>query len=973
MSSLRDEAFSLLKEAEELEREASNQDQSPPSDGQATGEGKGGLSNYCSRLEESSKKYHEACYLMKRLANNTLNGVSPDATKMRTLLADKIEHYEHHAEYLIKKVKAYRDQAKSQTTENDSDRKKNSFAFEHNDSPISSWENNHSSRLDAASHMMPNAQNAFDNDKSSGSNNEAAVRTAGKASLLLSSAIALDENEEFSTAIEQYLSSAHFYLEAVKALSEDSKTETSVNRVFHEARSNNDLIASLKRKVKMTLDRVEELKKKGPLNNTNGRDYIDLHSKVGQKSSDVNDKLKNLASSHESTQHQLSQDEIDVLLRSSLIASGVFLPWKDEEAQSYNYFSSAPSSWVDPDGLLILSDRQKERFYKWARPDEILNMREGATSSPLQIKMVHSITPFTIKQHCVSDCSFVACLCIAAAYERRFNKRLITSLIYPQDSSGFPIYNPHGVYMVKLWLNGVARRVLVDDLLPVDATGSLLCSHTTSMMSGSKRNLLNDSSLELWVSILEKAYMKLCGGYNFPGSNSGIDLFSLTGWIPERIFFPEDASDVKDFETPVERAWERLYRQVGLLSTSKELTEEKAAEVGLFTAHAYAVLGVIQTTNGTRLLQLKNPWASQGWKGKYSSNDKVSWSDPNFCAEVGYDAHSASIHDDGVFYISWDDVLIYFRNLHLSWNPALFHHKTTMHGLWNKELGPADDSFNIGENPQYIVNLSKNAIDNHATLWILLTRHVTKQEQEGGEVSNYLTLHIHRITSSKRRVWYPGGTNCVLTGAYTNNQHILIRYDVEGPSDKHLSIVLSQYKKSNDLCYTLSCYCTEPFNLSRPEDPLPFCCILKGSWELRDSTTSEPQNSLLIGTAGGPPGKGSFGSNPQWSLVVEQETFIQLKCMTQKSLAVNVVVVQTGFASSRRASGLQMIGKRVHHLYEAPIVDSGDYRYGFVVTERVLLPPGSYTIVVSTFEVGELGSFILHVMSDNQVDIEAMR
>lgn len=46
------------------------------------------------------------------------------------------------------------------------------------------------------------------------------------------------------------------------------------------------------------------------------------------------------------------------------------------------------------------------------------------------------------------------------------------------------------------------------------------------------------------------------------------------------------------------------------LSTSKELTEEMAAEVGLFTDHAYAVLNVIQTCNGTRLLQLKNPWAA---------------------------------------------------------------------------------------------------------------------------------------------------------------------------------------------------------------------------------------------------------------------------------------------------------------------------------------------------------------------------
>ena len=47
------------------------------------------------------------------------------------------------------------------------------------------------------------------------------------------------------------------------------------------------------------------------------------------------------------------------------------------------------------------------------------------------------------------------------------------------------------------------------------------------------------------------------------------------------------------------------------LSTSKELTEEKAAEVGLFTDHAYSVLGAIQTTDGTRLLQLKNPWAAE--------------------------------------------------------------------------------------------------------------------------------------------------------------------------------------------------------------------------------------------------------------------------------------------------------------------------------------------------------------------------
>ena len=72
------------------------------------------------------------------------------------------------------------------------------------------------------------------------------------------------------------------------------------------------------------------------------------------------------------------------------------------------------------------------------------------------------------------DCSFVSSLTITANYERVFKKSLITSIIYPQNEKGIPIYNPSGRYVVKLFVNGCFRKIEIDDKLPLAKDGSYI-------------------------------------------------------------------------------------------------------------------------------------------------------------------------------------------------------------------------------------------------------------------------------------------------------------------------------------------------------------------------------------------------------------------------------------------------------------------------------------------------------------------
>ena len=105
---------------------------------------------------------------------------------------------------------------------------------------------------------------------------------------------------------------------------------------------------------------------------------------------------------------------------------------------------------------------------------------------------------------------------------------MLTNKIYPYDKHlGKPVVSPNGKYIVRLNFNGCWRKVVIDDRLPVSSTHRLL--HVID-----RRN-----PALLWPALLEKAYLKVRGGYDFPGSSSCSDLWAMTGWIPEQVFLQE--------------------------------------------------------------------------------------------------------------------------------------------------------------------------------------------------------------------------------------------------------------------------------------------------------------------------------------------------------------------------------------------------------------------------------------------------
>jgi len=300
---------------------------------------------------------------------------------------------------------------------------------------------------------------------------------------------------------------------------------------------------------------------------------------------------------------------------------------------------------------------------------------------------------------------------------------------------------------------------------------------------------------------------------------------------------------------------------------------------------------------------------------------------------LNYDVMTAFQFDNGIFWISYQDVCKYYVSIHASWNPNRFTVRKSVHGYWNKITADS----NYAHNPEYLLTINHSEA---TSIWILLNRHISKNETEGLQC-----VHIYEAKSARRIYWYDENCTEVHKGIYINSPHYLVRLDV--PAGQHQYIlVVSTYADKDVLSFTLTGYAVVPVSLNAIyESPAEFKYNINGKF------TKE--------NAGGCANNESFKINPMYKMEIPEKTMLNVKFeMPNVTHAINIEIHRGGQRVDR---------------YSRNIVDKAfgnkAFRQAFAYHESPI-DAGVYTIVPSTFEPGQLGDYIITITSTTKTPIK---
>lgn len=540
--------------------------------------------------------------------------------------------------------------------------------------------------------------------------------------------------------------------------------------------------------------------------------------------------------------------------------------------------------------------------------------------------------------------------------------KLLSWLMYPYDHKAFkPAVSENGKYVFRMTFNGCARQVTIDDRLPSSTTSS----RALFVVDQSNPRLM-------WPALMEKAYLKIRGGYDFPGSNSATDLYAMTGWIPEQHFLQHEEIDLDKTWLTTKKAFDDGDLIVTLGTSFMPPEEEEV--IGLVSEHDYAVMD-LKEEGGVRKMLVKNPWRdSVVWKGVGSSaaSMNVVTSAPSLPSKSGA---AQDKEQTGTFWMPFEDVAKDFASLYLNWNPTLFAHRQDHHFTW--EIPPTTVANALAHNPQYSVKSPTSSL-----VLILLSRHWQDGELDilrhrsgstnttssrpssssatttnptlasVSETLGFMSIAVYDASPPGTRISKPERAP-VARNMYLDSPNNLLRFDNPTPNKPytlavtHLGLPLPKYS------FTLSFFSNDPLVVSRAAEPLPHTFEVQGAWTRR--------------TAGGNLSCPDYHTNPQFAITVPRPPAGSTSNGTRLSLLLTTdskdLPVHIAMLHSDGGTRVTAAANRQRDI----VASSAEYTHGSAIANTGLVPPGTYTAVVSTFDPQCLAPFVIRVASDAPV------
>jgi len=214
--------------------------------------------------------------------------------------------------------------------------------------------------------------------------------------------------------------------------------------------------------------------------------------------------------------------------------------------------------------------------------------------------------------------------------------------------------DPNGYYEIFLFIDGVEQIVIIDDYLPVKkGTNELIFAKSTKN--------------EIWISLLEKAWAKVNGGYaNIIGGIPKEALECLTGFSSLSYNMENKSDDVlNEYKKEIINQLQNVDIENSIISCTTRSSFDGSGE-GLIAGYIYGLLKIykIQISDGSNkyLFKLRNPWSKEEWTGGWSDESDL-W-DVNSENQVDfYDENEDE--NDSIFYMNETDFFTYFTHVEI--------------------------------------------------------------------------------------------------------------------------------------------------------------------------------------------------------------------------------------------------------------------------------------------------------------------